>query len=147
MITRFGGAEFSVQHIKATFIISQPLDTRKRPQINDLQFELGNIQVCYDSHCTAKAKVNQTNSNLANDKNLSWQVRSDGAGTMDYILEFLINVIPNLLRYQIMDALENPAKAKIQEAMNQINVEQLIKEKVPEFEKKGTNMSFDINFN
>ena len=45
MITRIGEAQFSVQHIKATFIISQPLDTRKRPQINDLQFELGNIQV------------------------------------------------------------------------------------------------------
>lgn len=118
MITRTGDAEFSVQHIKATFVISQSLDTRKRPQINDLQFELGNIQV-----------------------------RSDGAGTMDYIIEFLINVIPNMLRYQIMDALENPAKAKIQEAMNQINVEQIIKEKVPEYERMGSNMTFDIKLN
>lgn len=47
MITRSGQVAFSVQHIKATFIVSQSLDTRKKPQINDLQFELGNIQVRY----------------------------------------------------------------------------------------------------
>lgn len=72
-------------------------------------------------------------------------MRSDGTGTMDYIIEFLVNVIPNLLRYQIMDALENPAKAKIQEAMNQINVEQLIKEKVNEYEQNDGKVSFNLN--
>lgn len=46
-----------------------------------------------------------------------------------------------------MDALENPAKVKIQEAMNQVNMEKIIKEKVPEYEKKGSNMTFDFNFN
>lgn len=45
MITRAGQVEFTIQHIKATFEVSQPLDTRKRPQIRDLQLELGNIQV------------------------------------------------------------------------------------------------------
>lgn len=50
LISRSGEAAFSIQHIKATFIISQALDTRKRPQINDLQFELGNIQVFI--HCS-----------------------------------------------------------------------------------------------
>lgn len=58
-----------------------------------------------------------------------------------------MNIIPNLLRYQIMDALENPARAKIQEAMNQINVEKIIKEKVPDYEKNGTNMTFNLNLN
>lgn len=45
MITRAGNVAFTIQHIKAILIVSQSLDTRKRPQINDLQFELGNIQV------------------------------------------------------------------------------------------------------
>lgn len=45
MITRAGDAQFTIQHIKAIFIVSQTLDTRNRPKINDLQFELGNIQV------------------------------------------------------------------------------------------------------
>lgn len=49
LLTRTGQASFSIQHIKTTFIISQALDTRKKPQINDLQFELGNIQVHIDS--------------------------------------------------------------------------------------------------
>lgn len=73
------------------------------------------------------------------------QIRSDGAGTLDYALEFLINVIPNLLRYQIMDALENPAKLKIQEAMDQINVEMIIKDKIPTFEKMQSNATLDFN--
>lgn len=44
-----------------------------------------------------------------------------------------------------MDALENPAKVKIQEAMDQINVEMIIKEKIPTFEKMQTNSSVDFN--
>lgn len=44
-------------------------------------------------------------------------------------------MLPNLLRFQIMDALENPAKARIQEEMNKINVERFIKKNIPTFEK------------
>lgn len=33
------------------------------------------------------------------------------------------------------DALENPAKARIQEEMNKINVERFIKKNIPTFEK------------
>lgn len=73
-------------------------------------------------------------------------MRSDGAGTLDYVIEFLINIIPNLLRYQIMDALENPAKMRIQEEFNKINIEKLLKQKVPEYERLGTNMSLDFQF-
>lgn len=45
IVTRAGQAQFTVQHIKVAFQISQPLDTRKKPQMEDLQLELGNIQV------------------------------------------------------------------------------------------------------
>lgn len=67
---------------------------------------------------------------------------------MDYVTEFLVNILPNLLRYQIMDALENPAKVRIQQIMNKIDVEKIVKEKVLEFEKRGMNMtmSFDFKF-
>lgn len=34
-----------------------------------------------------------------------------------------------------MDALENPAKARIQEEMNKINVESFIKKNIPNFER------------
>lgn len=45
IITRAGDAQFILQHVKAIFFVSQSLDTRNRPKINDLQIELGNIQV------------------------------------------------------------------------------------------------------
>ncbi|XP_016956721.1 uncharacterized protein LOC108029119 [Drosophila biarmipes] len=98
MMTRVGHVQFTVQHIRATVGVSQSLDTRKRAQITDLQFDMGNIQV-----------------------------RCDGAGTLDYVMEFAVNVIPNLLRYQIMDAIENPIKQRVQEKFNTIDVEQVIK--------------------
>lgn len=45
VITRIGNAEFTLQHIRAAFVIDQPLDTRKKPKIQDLQLDMGNIQV------------------------------------------------------------------------------------------------------
>ncbi|XP_055916109.1 uncharacterized protein LOC129948969 [Eupeodes corollae] len=114
-ISAVGHAQFMVQHIKATVNISQALDTRKKPQINDLQIDLGNIQV-----------------------------RCDGAGTADYVMEFLVNVLPNILRYQIMDAIENPIKMRVQEKFNQIDVERAIKDNFKKFQESGNEFSFDF---
>lgn len=47
MITRSGNIQFTIDHIKAFFEINQSLDMRKRPEIKDLQLELGNIQVSW----------------------------------------------------------------------------------------------------
>lgn len=74
-----------------------------------------------------------------------FQIRSDGAGTFDYVIEFAINVIPNVLRYQIMDALEYPVKAKVQEELNKINVERLIKSKLPDIERMCKNGAFSLS--
>ncbi|XP_059609052.1 uncharacterized protein LOC132256574 [Phlebotomus argentipes] len=117
MVTRGGRAQFTVEHIKVTSAMSQSLDVRNRPVIKDLQMELGNIQV-----------------------------RTEGAGTLDYLIEFAVNILPNLLRYQIMDAIENPAKTRVQEELNKIDVEKFIRQKLPEFEKLGLKMDFDFKF-
>ena len=77
--------------------ISQNLDTRYSPKLDDIQLELGNIQI-----------------------------RFDGAGTLDYIIEFGINVLPNMLRYQVMDAIETPLKKRIQNELDKIDTEKLI---------------------
>ncbi|KAF7275737.1 hypothetical protein GWI33_011321 [Rhynchophorus ferrugineus] len=105
IMSRLGIATFSVEYVKVQINASQSMDTRKRPSLDDIQIEIGNIQI-----------------------------RFDGLGTMDYIIEFGINVIPNLLRYQIMDAIEKPIKVKIQEELNKINVEQLIKDNAERLE-------------
>ncbi|XP_017151656.1 uncharacterized protein LOC108161808 isoform X1 [Drosophila miranda] len=115
MMTRVGHVQFTVQHIRATVGVSQSLDTRQRPQITDLQFDMGNIQV-----------------------------RCDGAGTLDYVMEFAVNVVPNLLRYQIMDAIENPVKQRVQEKFNTIDVEQAIKQLAHKYETEGSNFTFDF---
>ncbi|XP_055636099.1 uncharacterized protein LOC129775402 [Toxorhynchites rutilus septentrionalis] len=115
MISRAGQAQFTVEHIKVAFEVHQPLDLRRKPKLYDLQLELGNIQV-----------------------------RCDGAGTLDYVIEAVVNILPNLLRYQIMDAIENPLKARIQEKLDCVNVEQMIKKHVLEYEKQGFDMEIDL---
>ncbi|XP_058811866.1 uncharacterized protein LOC131676657 [Topomyia yanbarensis] len=115
MLTRAGQAQFTVEHIKVAFEVQQPLDLRKKPKLNDIQLELGNIQV-----------------------------RCDGAGTLDYIVEAVVNILPNLLRYQIMDAIENPLRSRIQEKLDCINVEQMIKKHMVEYEQRGFDMEIDL---
>lgn len=89
------------------------MDTRNSPNLDDIQIELGNIQV-----------------------------RFDGLGTTDYLVELGINVLPNLLRYQIMDALEKPVKLRIQEVLKTVNVENVIKENRDKIDKEGFNELF-----
>lgn len=108
MITRGGNFQFTVQHVKVLFEVTQPLDLTKKLQINDLQLDLGNIQI-----------------------------RSSGMGTADYLVEFFVNVLPNLLRYQIMDALEKPMMRKIQEFADRIDVEKVVMEKFKEYRETG----------
>ncbi|XP_063547402.1 uncharacterized protein LOC134754875 isoform X1 [Cydia strobilella] len=106
LLSRAGTASFSVEYIIGRVVVAQPLDTREKPQFRNVDLEVGNIQV-----------------------------RCNGAGTLDYLIEFVVNILPNLLRYQIMDALEGPIKEKIQAELNKTNVEETIKQELPELDK------------
>ncbi|KAF2883584.1 hypothetical protein ILUMI_22579 [Ignelater luminosus] len=110
MMSRAGTASFSVEYLKVEIALSQTMDTRNPPQLDDIQLELGNIQI-----------------------------RCNGAGTLDYLIEFAVNVVPNLLRYQIMDAVESPLKKRIQETLNTVNVEQVIHENLPKLDEQQRN--------
>lgn len=115
LLSRAGTASFSVEYISGRIILAQPLDTRKKPEFVDLDLDIGNIQV-----------------------------RFNGAGTIDYVVEFVINVLPNLLRYQIIDALENPIIEKVQGELNKLNVEEMIRAELPkidEMEENGLKLS------
>lgn len=72
------------------------------------------------------------------------QIRFDGLGTVDYAIELGVNILPNLLRYQIMDALEKPIRLKVQEALNGINVEQLLKENANMLDNMDSMEEFDL---
>ncbi|KAG7199805.1 hypothetical protein KM043_000467 [Ampulex compressa] len=106
-LSRAGTVSFTVQYLRVRIKLSQPLDTRKRPTLEELDLELGNIQA-----------------------------RIHGAGTLDCLMEASINIVPNLLRYQIMDAIEAPLKRRIQEELNKVDVEQLIRDKIPVIEEQ-----------
>jgi hypothetical protein len=103
LMSRAGTASFSVEYISGRLILAQPLDTRKKPEFRDLDLEVGNIQV-----------------------------RCNGAGTLDYLIEAVVNVLPNLLRYQIMDALE-----EMQQKLNKFDVEDTIKQELPRLDAMG----------
>ncbi|CAH1716546.1 unnamed protein product [Chironomus riparius] len=115
MITRSGNVQFSVQYIKVFVSLIQPINLQKRVNMNDLQLDLGNIQVM-----------------------------SSGLGTFDYAIELFINVLPNLLRYQIMDAIEKPIINKIQEYANRIDVELLVKDLLQQYRNNQT-LSLNLN--
>lgn len=116
VISKTGKTSFAIDQLSLRVVLNQPLDVRKRPKLKDLQIEIGNLQM-----------------------------RSDGAGTIDYILEFAVNILPNLLRYQIVDALDWPLRSKIQEELDKINVEETIKQellpKIYEIQKTGFKLS------
>jgi len=106
LLSRAGSASFTVSYIQTKTEISQPLDTRKRPVLRDLDIKVGNIQV-----------------------------RMDGAGTLDYVIEFVVNVLPNLLRYQIVNAVEGPIKTRLQDIMDSVDVEEMIEDQLPQLDK------------
>ncbi|CAG9811069.1 unnamed protein product [Chironomus riparius] len=113
MISRGGLIQFSIQYIKLKVKISQPIDLSKRLKVEDLRIDLGNIQIL-----------------------------SSGMGTLDYVAEFLLNIIPNLLRDQIMDVIRKPIIERVQQYANRIDAEALIKDKVNEYFTEGT-VSFE----
>lgn len=106
LLSRGGTVSFTTEYIQAEIQIAQPLDVRKKPNLEDFNLRLGNIQV-----------------------------RMDGAGTADYIVELVVNVIPNLLRYQIIDLIEGPVRQKIQSILSHTDVEQQIQENLPKVYK------------
>ncbi|ERL89853.1 uncharacterized protein LOC109536136 [Dendroctonus ponderosae] len=105
VLSRAGTASFSVEYLRVQVNASQSMDTRQRPRLDDLQLQLGNVQL-----------------------------RFDGLGTVDYVLELAVNVLPNLLRYQIMDAIERPLRRKIQAELDKVDVERLIQENAPKLD-------------
>lgn len=106
LASRAGTASFSVEYIIARVVAAQPLDTRQKPIFRGIDLEIGNIQV-----------------------------RCNGAGTLDYLIEFVVNILPNLLRYQIMDALEGPIKEKVQQELDKLDVEELIVHELPKLDQ------------
>lgn len=97
ILTKSGQSSFTIEYVNIMMSVNQSLDIRKKPKIVDLKVTLGNIQL-----------------------------RMDGAGTLDYLAEAVVNVLPNVLRYQILQAAETPMRRKIQEALDNTDIEKFV---------------------
>lgn len=102
ILTKSGQSSFTIEYVNIMLSVNQSLDIRKKPRIVDLKVTLGNIQL-----------------------------RMDGAGTLDYVAEAAVNVLPNVLRYQILQAAETPMRRKIQEALDNSDVEKFVLDNLP----------------
>jgi hypothetical protein len=99
MITRHGVMEFNLEYITAEVKLKQPANLDKLPSMDKIDLDIGNIAVL-----------------------------SDGAGTLDYIVEAVFNVIPNVFRKQIIDSLEAPVCKAIEDELKKLNLEGMIEE-------------------
>lgn len=106
IISKSGSTAFTIDYFEAQIKMNQSVDIRNKPHIEDIQLKLGNIQM-----------------------------HMDGMGTVDYIIEFLVNFFPNLLRYQIMDTIEEPVKFTAQEIVDSIDYEKMIDKHLSDFDK------------
>lgn len=91
--------EFNVEFISAEVKLQQPANLDKLPSIDKVDFDIGNIAVL-----------------------------SDGAGTLDYIVEAIFNILPNAFRKQIIDSLEYPVCKAIEDELKKIDLEAMIEE-------------------
>ncbi|XP_054277630.1 uncharacterized protein LOC128996367 [Macrosteles quadrilineatus] len=110
LLSTTGKLQFTIEYIEVDVKLNQTLDVRNRPKLEELQITLGNFQLQFD-----------------------------GAGTLDYVIEAVVNILPNLLRYQIMLAIEEPLKIKVQEILDEIDVEKSIKDQLKELENMNGN--------
>lgn len=105
-LSMMGSVTYSINYVRIQIVLGQPLDVRKSPQFLKLNVELGNLQI-----------------------------RFDGAGTIDYVIELAINILPNLLRNQITAAFEDLIRLKIQKELDEVNVENILEDFLPILDK------------
>lgn len=106
-VNRHGESNFSISHLQFEARVRQSVDSRKPPVLEELQIETGPIYV-----------------------------KMDGLGSFDYLVEIVVKILPKMLRHMIVDALEEPVKAKIQaDVLDKINVEQVYEENLPDIKK------------
>lgn len=107
-ITKSGRTNFTADHLQARALVTQSLDVRQKPQLRDLDLELGWVKVTMDSPLR-----------------------------LNLMIEGIINAFPKLIRHIIVDTVEQPVKEKIQEILDKINVESVVDEHLPRLDSFG----------
>lgn len=103
---RSGTTNFTIDHIQVRAVVNQTLDIRNKPVLDRLDIEVGKIVV-----------------------------HMDRQEPLDYVVEIAVNQLPTLLRHTIVDVLEEPIKLKIQELLDEVQVEKMVEERLPELDQ------------
>ncbi|XP_050432370.1 uncharacterized protein LOC126840567 [Adelges cooleyi] len=102
---RSGATNFTVDHIQVRAMVNQSLDIRQKPVLHKLDIEVGKVAV-----------------------------QMDRQAPLDYIVEIAVNSLPALLRHVIVDALEEPIKQRVQTILDEVELERMVEERLPELD-------------
>ncbi|VVC43720.1 Haemolymph juvenile hormone binding,Bactericidal permeability-increasing protein, alpha/beta domain,Mite [Cinara cedri] len=106
IFSRTGESNFTVDHIQVRAVVNQTLDVRNKPVLDKLDIEVGTIEA-----------------------------HMDRKETVDYVIEMVVNSLPKLMRHIIVDILEEPIKMKVQTILDDVQLEQMIEERLPELDR------------
>lgn len=95
--TKFGKATFFVDYVNVAVNVTQPLDLTKKPKIADMNIQLGNLQLTMDTY-----------------------------GIVEYVLEFVVNLVVNWLRNQIVQLLGTQITSQVEEILSRVDLEEVI---------------------
>jgi len=98
-----GKFNLQIDGLDIKIAMKQSANIQKKPRLEVAQLKLGNIQA-----------------------------RSSGAGTMDYIIEFAVNLGFNSFRGVILRAIEKPVTAVIQGELDKLDIEAIVEQKLAE---------------
>jgi len=104
--SRTGHSNFSADHIQVRAVVNQTLDIRNKPIVDRLDIEVGKVAVTMD--------------------------RRD---PLDFVIETAVNSLPTLLRHIIVDVLEEPIKMKVQTILDDVQLEEMVEERLPELDR------------
>jgi len=98
-----GKFNLQIDTLDIKIAMKQSANVQKKPRLEVAQLKLGNVQA-----------------------------RSSGAGTMDYVIEFAVNLAFNSFRGIILRAIEKPVTSIIQTELDKIDIESIVEGKLAE---------------
>ncbi|KAG0719593.1 hypothetical protein GWK47_050120 [Chionoecetes opilio] len=102
-----GHLSLELESLAMTVELQQPADIRSPPTLRKIDVKLGNFAV-----------------------------RSNGDGTFDYLVEALVNILPNCFRNQIMDKVEPMIHQRVQKVFNRLDVYRMVMNRLAEKEQQ-----------
>lgn len=103
---RSGRCNVSVDHVQVRAVVNQTLDVRRQPVLDRLDLEVGRVTV-----------------------------RTDRREPVDFMVESALNSLPDLVRHIIVDTLEEPIRIKVQTVLNEVQVDKLIEDRLPDLDR------------